>query len=298
MDFSGIWTALITPFDKEGYIDWSAFEHLVNDQLESDITGLTILGTTAESPTLNIQEKLSLVRKSRALLRSSKKIMVGVGSSDTNQVVEFSKLVESCGADCLLVVTPPYNKPSIDGLFKHYNKISENVDIPICLYHVPSRTGQTLDINMFKKLSEIESIKAIKEASDDIDLIFKISHNISSWTVLSGEDGMFLPSLTLGAKGIISVASNIFFKEISDVYKFFIENDIEKSKKYFDILKPFIDLLFCETNPMPLKAAMSMLSKCENKFRLPLSKLSDQNFNILNKKLFQTLDILKNLDEK
>ena len=288
-----VYTALATPFTEQGDIDWNHFEKLLNTQGKAGIHGVVIAGTTGEAPTLTVQEKLSLIRKACAILPKNCQIMVGTGSNNTNQTLELSRLALEAGANQLLVVTPPYNKPSIAGLIKHYEAIS-GLGAPICLYHVPSRTGQHLTIEQLKDLCQIENIKYVKEASNHLAYF---SHALLACdaTFLTGDDPLFLPSLAVGGSGVISVTSNIFPKSMLAIGEHFMKGEVHKAKEKFQILLPFIEVLFCETNPAPLKSALHAAHLGSNSLRLPMVPVTDQH-HLKIKKLFA--DTIMRLEEE
>ena len=288
-EISGIWTAIATPFTLDGSIDWHSYEKMIQFQVESGIKGLVIAGTTGESSTLGIQEKLSLIKKTFALVKDHNvRLMVGSGGSNTEQSIEFSGLALQAGADSLLVVTPPYNKPNVSGLYKHFEAIAKAHKSPICLYHVPGRTAQKLSISDFKFICEIPEIVAIKEASADINLFSSVVQECSKQVVLSGDDPTFLPSLAVGGKGSISVLSNIFPKELLTLQKSFEDGRYEEALKIHNNLFAMMNTLFCETNPCPVKASLSLLGLCENTLRLPLAPVSEENFVLIRDVLFRT----------
>lgn len=276
--FKGVWTALITPFLKDGSVDWDSFEKLVLLQKEAKITGLVISGTTGEAPTLTVQEKLSLVRKAKALCGDHLLVMAGTGGNNTQQSVELSKLAVESGADALLVVTPPYNKPNTSGLKKHFSEIAKATKKPVCLYHVPGRTAQTLTPDVIKELSSIPNVKMVKEASGDMGLFARAKLDNEAM-FLSGDDPTYLASLSLGGEGVISVLSNVLPLETRLLFDAYENNNISLAREYHEAMLEFIDGLFCETNPCPTKAILSHLGHCKNIFRLPLDPVSEKNYS-------------------
>jgi 4-hydroxy-tetrahydrodipicolinate synthase len=276
----GICTAIITPFTQEGSIDWKNFQKLIEYQIQANVDAIVLCGTTGESPTLSVQEKLTLIKKTQALLPKSINLIAGTGSSNTQQSAELSKLAIEAGADSLLVVTPPYNKPNINGLCEHYQQIASHSKAPICLYHVPGRTSLKLTIKDFEKLAQIPEIKSIKEASADLELFTKVSA-LKRFDMLAGDDATFLPSLAVGSKGVVSVLANIMPKELKLIQKYFFAGELKKAQEINFALIPLISMLFCETNPCPLKALMSHLNLCENHFRSPLAAISKDNYKLI-----------------
>jgi 4-hydroxy-tetrahydrodipicolinate synthase len=268
-EFHGVWTAIVTPFASDGSVDWKKFDKLVERQASAGVTGIVVTGTTGESPTLTVQESLSLFRRAKANFGNRIRIMAGVGSNNTAQTVELARLAAESNVDCLLVVTPPYNKPSVLGLKAHYQAIADAQPKPICLYHVPGRTAQSLTPEAIAALTSIKGVTMVKEASADMGL-FSRTVIKSSASVLSGDDSTFLSSLAVGGSGIISVVSNVFPEAWVALYKAFTSNDIARALKIHNSLLPFVDSLFWESNPGPVKAVLAQLNLCENLFRLPL----------------------------
>lgn len=205
----GIWTAIATPFDSSFGIDWKAFEKLLQHQVDGKVTGVVISGTTGESPTLTVQEKLAMVRKAKAVLPKTVRVMAGSGGNCTNQSVELSRLCVEAGADSLLIVTPPYNKPTLAGLKLHFAAIADAVKVPLCLYHVPGHTGKKLTAEQLTAVCANPAIAAIKEASADLGL-FSDTRERCQQVMLSGDDITFLPALSVGGDGVISVLTNVF----------------------------------------------------------------------------------------
>ncbi len=291
---NGVFTALITPFSEKGEIDWKSFEMLLDKQFEAGIKGVVLSGTTGEASTLAVHEKLSLVKKTVAKFKNKLHIMVGSGTSDTEQSVQLSKLFAEAGADSLLVVTPPYNKPNLSGLKKHFEEIASQAKIPVCLYHVPGRTAQRLSAAEMAEISSIKGVNSIKEASGDIALFTKTKIVCDQNTaLLSGDDLSYLASLSVGADGIISVLSNLFPKEMVKLTDFYQAGKIVEAQKLNETLFPLMENLFIETNPAPAKYFSSQMFKTCNKLRLPLDSVSDKSETALSVVLNKTLKELK-----
>jgi 4-hydroxy-tetrahydrodipicolinate synthase len=283
-NLDGVWTAIATPFMDSGAIDWTAFEKHLEQQAAGGVTGIVISGTTGESPTLTVQEKISLVRKARAILPPKVRIMAGSGGNNTSQSVELSKLCVDAGVDSLLIVTPPYNKPSMAGLRLHFQMISDAVQVPLCLYHVPGRTGQNLAASALATLTKIPRVNAVKEASGDIALYSRLV-NSSDVSILSGDDPTYLASLAVGGQGVISVISNIFPAAMVEMTTAFKSHHHEKALAIHKILLPAIDVLFCESNPGPLKAALNVFGLGKNILRAPLAPVVNENYDLIRKTL-------------
>ena len=270
--FDGVWTAIIAPFLSNGDIDWEAFTSLLRKQNEAKVRGVVVFGTTGESPTLEQKEKVALIEKSREVLDSNIRVMAGAGSNNTRQTVELSQRSEAAGADSLLIVTPPYNKPSMHGLMEHLGAINESVGIPICLYHVPGRTGQFLSVDALCQLSNLSNVACVKEASGDIAFFSRaVAH--SSACFLSGDDITYLASLAVGGQGCISVLSNIFPKAVVAMTDSYKSGNIEIAMDLHHAMQPLMDALFVESNPSPTKFLSKHLGLCENYLRLPLTPI-------------------------
>jgi 4-hydroxy-tetrahydrodipicolinate synthase len=280
-EFDGVWTAIVTPFTRDAAVDWTAFDRLMDRQANSGVTGVVVTGTTGESPTLSVQESLSLFRRAKANFGHKIKIMAGVGSNNTAQTVELARLAAESGVDCLLVVTPPYNKPTLAGLKAHYQAIADAQPKPICLYHVPGRTAQALSPEAITELAKIKNVTMVKEASADLGLFSRTVIQSPVTRILSGDDSTFLASMAVGGRGVISVVSNIFPEAWVALYRAFVSGDFKKALDIHNCLLPFVDSLFCESNPSPAKAILSQLGLCENAFRLPLVAVKPESFEKL-----------------
>ena len=272
--FYGCATALVTPF-REGEIDCEAFIRLLHHQIEGRADALVICGTTGESPTLTDQEKQWLfttaVREVRASGHSIP-ILAGTGSNNTHRAIELSKLAEGCGVDGLLVVTPYYNKASETGLLRHYEAITSAVSLPVIAYHVPSRTGCRLSPQTCRTLSENPQIVGLKDATGDISFTAKVAALCgNSLPIYAGNDDQTLPVLALGGQGVISVVSNLFPARMSRLCGLWREGRWAEAAAEQLSLIPLCEALFCEVNPIPVKAGLDMLGLCTDEVRLPLA---------------------------
>lgn len=290
-DYRGVWTALATPFRQDLQLDLPAFEKLLGEQESAGVTGVVIAGTTGEAPTLAVSEKLALIRKARAVLGSKTRIMAGTGDNNTQQSVELSRLAQDAGADSILVVTPPYNKPNFQGLVLHYQKIASAVSIPVCLYHVPGRTAQSLTVDALQAICRESGVRTVKEASGDL-AFFARARSATGIPFLSGDDPTYLASLAVGGEGVISVVSNIFPKEMVDLTSAFAAGNLRQARALNDALLPAIDVLFCETNPCPLKAALQIMGFSQNTLRAPLAPVTEQSFKRIKSTLLQAREAL------
>lgn len=287
--FKGCGTAIATPFDENG-VCLKEFEKLMNFQIESSVDSIIVCGTTGESSTMTKEEKINLITSAVSVSRKRVPIIVGTGSFDTKQAIENSKLAESLGADGLLVVTPYYNKCTQYGLLQHYTAIAKSVSLPIILYNVPGRTGVNIEPQTCLELSKIENIVGIKEASGNLSQVAEISYLCQdNLLIYSGNDDQILPVLSLGGIGVISVLSNIKPKFVHDMVTCFLDGDRRRATKMQLDSLPLIHALFSEVNPIPVKAALSMLGYDFGVPRLPLTELSLEKRSHLN-------DLLTSLD--
>jgi 4-hydroxy-tetrahydrodipicolinate synthase len=266
---TGVYTALVTPFTKDGAVDWGAFDKLLHLQAKAEVDGVVISGTTGEAPTLTIDEKVSLFRRARAQLPNHVKVMAGTGGNCTRQSVELSRLAQDAGVDSLLVVTPPYNKPSREGLRAHFEAIGRAVRIPICLYHVPSRTGQRLSAEDLSYLCQLSSVTAVKEASGELPLFAKAAQH-SEALYLSGDDFTFLPSLAVGGRGIVSVVTNVFPRAFVQLLRHVQAARQVEALAIHQALMPFVEQLFSEASPGPVKAVLGHMGQISPTLRLPM----------------------------
>lgn len=278
----GVWTALVTPFNQKNEIDIPAYRKLLTLQKEAGVTGVIPCGTTGEAPTLSHEEKKTLIQLTLDELKGSEvKVVAGTGTHSTQETIELSKWASDRGVDGVLVVTPYYNKPNPTGLLNHFLSVANAVSCEVILYNVPSRTGVSLHPETILELSFNPRIRTLKEAtgnptfaSEILDLLY---FNHSKIDLLSGDDATFLPLLAVGAVGIISVASNLFPHAMIALYQAFNEGKIQKATQIHQSYYPLFRDLFMESNPIPLKYALSELGLCENSLRNPLAPLSEKN---------------------
>ena len=272
--FKGIATALITPMHQDGSVDYEAFGRLIDWQIECGIDALVIAGTTGEGSTLTDEEHREVIRYSVERAAHRVPIIAGTGSNDTAYACDLTRFSAEVGADAMLVVTPYYNKATQKGLIAHFTATADICDKPIILYNVPSRTGCNLLPESVLKLADHPNIVAIKEASGNISQIAELAHLVGDkLDIYSGNDDQIVPVLSLGGKGVISVLSNIMPKATSDMCKLYFEGKTAESCRLQLDLIPLVNALFCEVNPIPVKAAVSAMGFCENYLRLPLTPM-------------------------
>ncbi len=268
--FEGLCTALITPF-KDGRINLPMVTELIRRQINSGVSAVVLAGTTGESPTLSDDEKLELFRCGVNAANGECRIIAGTGSNDTAHAIALSREAEKIGVDGLLVVTPYYNKTTQQGLVRHYQAIASSVDLPVIVYHVPSRTGMDLTMETCRRLSQIPNIAGMKEASGSISRIAHIISEIGDdFSVWSGNDDQTIPVMALGGRGVISVASNVMPNEMNKMVIAALHGDFETAAKLQRRLLPLMDLLFSRVNPIPVKAAMKYVGYDVGVGRMPL----------------------------
>jgi len=287
--FQGSATALVTPMSVDGEkISFKAVKKLLDYQLDNGTDALVVLGTTGEPATMTFEEKTSLIKFVVKYVNKKIPVIAGAGSNCTQTAIEYSKIYENLGVDALLHVTPYYNKCTQKGLLEHYKAISKNTNLPIILYNVPSRTGVNIAPETVKALCDYQNIVGIKEASGNLEQVAEIKRVCGDrLDIYSGEDGLVLPIMALGGKGVISVASNIAPKMVSEMCSSFFEGNIEKSREIQLKLKPLIKALFSEVNPIPVKAGLNLMKIGTSTLRLPLITISKQNLKILKKEMLK-----------
>lgn len=284
--FSGACTALVTPF-LGGKVNYPMLEQLLKRQMEAGIQAVVICGTTGESPTLSDSEKLEMFRRAKRYVGDNCLIIAGTGSNCTEHAVALSKAAEDVGADALLIVSPYYNKATPEGLVAHYSAIAGAVHIPVIAYNVPSRTGVDIPVSVYKCLAQIPNMAGVKEASADITKIAKIKAACpSDFAVWSGNDDQAAAVMALGGQGVISVLSNILPVETQAMAQAALDGDFDTASDLQIKLLPLIELLFCEVNPIPVKAAMKLIGYDCGDCRLPLTPMSRENLEKLRKRLF------------
>lgn len=285
--FYGAGTAIVTPFDENGDIDFERFEELIEFQIENDADAIVVCGTTGESSTLDVDEFLSVVSFCVEKVDKRFPVIVGTGSNDTKKSIKRSKEAERLGADAILLITPYYNKTSQNGLVRHFGTICDSVSLPAILYNVPSRTGMTIDIDTYSELERIPNIVGIKEASGNIGYVAKIFQACGDrFDIYSGNDDMIVPYMSLGAKGVISVASNIIPNVIHQMCDLCLNGMFEKARNLQIAFLDVINALFIEVNPIPVKAALKMIGYDVGKPRLPLCEISPEHKMILENALW------------
>ncbi|MDR1474660.1 MAG: 4-hydroxy-tetrahydrodipicolinate synthase [Endomicrobium sp.] len=275
--FSGVYTALITPF-KNGEVDFDALGKLIENQYKAGISGIVPCGTTGESPTLSHEEHEQIIEFCVKQAKGKMKTLAGTGSNSTAEAIRFTQFAQKVGCDGALIVAPYYNKPTQKGLYLHFKKIADTVDIPIILYNIMGRACVNIEPATIAKLcADCKNIIGVKEASGFLSQIITLKALIPNINLLSGDDALTLPILSIGGIGVISVLSNILPLETLSLIRAFEKGNIEEAKKIHYKFLPLINALFIETNPIPIKTAASLLGICSPEIRLPMCGMEETN---------------------
>lgn len=274
--FKGCFVAVVTPF-RRGEIDEKAFKELIRFLVEKGVDGIVPCGTTGESPALSHEEHQRLIKLTVQEVRKRVAVIAGTGSNSTKEAVELTEFAKECGADGALVVAPYYNKPTPRGLESHYCRL-EKIGLPLVIYNIPSRTGINIPPSLIAKLSRLNNIVGVKEASGSMDQVSNIiAESKPNFSVLSGDDSLTLPILSLGGVGVISVVANILPKETQDLVSSYLAGNIGRAKELHYNLFRIFKAMFIETNPLPIKTAMARLGMIEKEWRLPLEAMEEEN---------------------
>ncbi len=268
--FKGALTALITPF-RDGAVDEKALRDLIEWQIQSGIDGLVPCGSTGESATLTHSEHERVIKLTIEQTRKRVPVVAGTGSNSTAEAIRLTAAAREMGADGALLISPYYNKPTQDGIFRHYKMIAASVDLPLLVYNIPGRTASNIAPETFARLAELKNIAGVKEASASMDQSSDIIHLCGErLAILSGDDALTLPLIALGAKGVISTCSNVMPREMHDLAAAALAGDFKRAREIHYRMLPLIRSLFVETNPIPVKQALAFMSKCANELRMPL----------------------------
>ncbi len=283
-DFAGLSVAMITPF-KNGQVDYDTLQQQVEFQAQAGTTAVVPVGTSGESPTLSHDEHDRVIRATVEAAAGRIKVMAGTGSNCTDEALKLTKNAERSGADAALLVGPYYNKPMQEGFYQHFKMVAEAVNIPICVYNIPGRTGKAIDVDTIVRLSKIKNITMVKEATGSMDSASRIASE-TDLTILSGDDSLTLPFMSVGARGVVSVIGNFIPKDVIALCKAFDSGSIKLAQelhyKMFPLSKNMLSLA---TNPIPVKAAMKLLGRDTGDLRLPLTPLDDASMKKLQKVL-------------
>ncbi|MFW6152122.1 MAG: 4-hydroxy-tetrahydrodipicolinate synthase [Verrucomicrobiota bacterium] len=287
---SGTYTAIVTPFQPGGAVDFEAFRMLLERQLEGNVDGIVPAGTTGESPTLDYEEHIKVIETTVEKCKGRAKVIAGTGSNSTREAVSLTEHAKKAGVDATLQVTPYYNKPSQEGLYRHFSEVAD-VGLPVVLYNVPGRTGREIAIETIARLAEHPNIVAVKEAGGSVDRV-SATVNTCDLDVLSGDDSLTLPMMAVGGKGVISVASNICPGAMSEMTHAALEGKWDKARELHAKYYTLFCQMFLESNPIPVKAALALKGLIEEAYRLPLCEMADDKKALLRETLLG-LDELK-----
>lgn len=277
MNFGQVLTAMVTPFDQNGEVDFNAVRTLVHHLIDNGSDGLVVAGTTGESPTLTLEEKVELFKVTVEAAGGKVPVIAGTGSNNTKASISLTKKAEEAGADGIMLVAPYYNKPSQEGLYQHFKAIAESTPLPVMLYNIPGRSVVNMSVETVIRLSEIDNIVAIKEASGDLDAMAQmIEKTPDDFTLYSGDDGLTLPVLSIGGAGVVSVASHIIGNEMQDMINRFRSGDVQDAASKHRSLLPIMKALFAAPSPSPVKFALNERGVNVGGVRLPLVPLNEE----------------------
>ncbi|TFJ92972.1 4-hydroxy-tetrahydrodipicolinate synthase [Lentibacillus salicampi] len=286
MNFGNVLTAMVTPFDQNGDINFDATRTLVNYLIANGSDGLIVAGTTGESPTLTNTEKLDLFRFVAQVANGRVSVIAGTGSNNTRASIELTEQAEQTGVDAIMLTTPYYNKPSQEGLYQHYKAIAHATSLPVMLYNIPGRSAVGIAPETIIRLSEVNNVVSVKEASGNIDAMTDIIRQTpDDFTLYSGDDSMTLPALAIGGNGVISVASHVIGGDMQEMVQHFKNGDVQRAAAIHQQLLPTMKALFAQPSPSPVKAALNMIGVSVGDVRLPMVPLTEEEKQQLRQKL-------------
>ncbi|MCA0174290.1 4-hydroxy-tetrahydrodipicolinate synthase [Bacillus sp. RAR_GA_16] len=275
MNFGKVLTAMVTPFDRKGYIDFAKTEQLINYLINNGTDGLVVAGTTGESPTLSSEEKVALFKHSVKVADGRVPIIAGTGSNNTHASIELTKKAEAVGVDAIMIVAPYYSKPGQKGLYEHFKAIAESTKLPVMIYNIPGRSVVNMTAETIVELSKVSNIVSVKEASGDLDQITEIiTHTEESFSVYSGDDGLTLPILSVGGDGVISVASHVLGNEMQQMIAAYESGEVKKAASIHQRILPIMNELFKAPSPSPVKTALQLKGMDVGSVRLPMVPLT------------------------
>lgn len=278
----GLYTAIITPFLKDGTIDEKNFRKMIDAQINAGVTGIVPCGSTGESPTLTHEEHDRVIRIAVEQANDKCVIMAGTGSNSTVEAINLTEHARKAGADVSLQIVPYYNKPTQKGMYLHFKAVAEAVDIPIVIYNIKGRTGVNMETSTLVELSKIPNIVGVKESSGSIEQVMDVINATSEdFIVLSGDDNLTIPIMAAGGDGVVSVASNIIPERMVKFVDYGLNGDFASMRKEYKDLALLFNKLFIETNPIPVKTIMALLGRCDNVFRLPLCEASESTIVVM-----------------
>ena len=277
MMFEGAYTALVTPF-KNGAVDTEKIKELVEFQIANGISGIVPCGTTGESPTLSYEEHDLVIETTVKAVRKRVKVVAGTGSNCTDEAITMSRFAQKVGCDGVLLVSPYYNKPTQEGLFRHFKAIADTLSIPVVLYNIQGRTAVNIEVaTLARIMAACKNVVAVKEASGSLDQMAQTIAACKGIELLSGDDALTLPVLSIGGIGIISVVSNIVPQDVAALVRAYQQDDMQRARGVHYKMMPLVKAMFLETNPIPVKTAMGMMGLCSDELRLPLCPMSEAN---------------------
>jgi 4-hydroxy-tetrahydrodipicolinate synthase len=295
--FSGAFTALVTPF-RNGEVDVEALEGMVEFQIQNGIHGLVPCGTTGETPAMSESEDRLVIETVVRVANGRVPVIAGTGSNSTDMAIKYTKMAEEVEADGSLQVSPYYNKPTQEGLYRHFAAVAESTDLPIILYNIPGRTSVTIDAETTARLAEIPNIVGTKEATLSMNMAMDVMNLCGEgFDVLSGDDPVTLPLMSLGGRGVISVASNVAPAAVSDMVNALLKGNWERGRELHYELLPLFRALFVETNPIPVKTAASILGLCSDEMRMPMIPLQGENLDTLRRIMEESNHLLPTPEE-
>lgn len=282
MDFGHVLTAMVTPFNANGEIDYEATRRLINHLIANGSDGLVVAGTTGESPTLTDKEKVDLFKFVVEAVEGRALVIAGTGSNNTNASINLTKQAEATGVDGIMLVTPYYNKPSQEGLYQHFKVISESTSLPVMLYNIPGRSAVNMSVETIVRLSQVDNIACVKEASGDLDAMAAIiSRTSNDFMLYSGDDGLTLPVLSIGGNGVVSVASHIIGNEMQNMITNFKKGNVQTAAKNHRNLLPIMKGLFAAPSPTAVKEALNISGVHVGSVRLPIIPLTKEEKDVL-----------------
>jgi len=280
--FTGSMVALVTPF-KDGKVDWQSLENLIEFHIQNGTRGIVPCGTTGESATLSHEEHDAVVKTVVNTVNKRVPVIAGTGSNSTAEAVRLTRAAEKSGADGALMISPYYNRPTQEGIYQHYRTVASEVGIPIIVYNIPGRTGSKIEPETLARMAEIDNIAGVKEATGSVDQAIDVIRLCGDrLAVYSGEDSLIFSLMALGGKGVISTVANVAPKQTAELAEACLKGDWERGRSLQFKLIPLIRSLFIETNPIPVKTALSLMGKCSGELRLPLTPMAEGNFKKLN----------------
>jgi 4-hydroxy-tetrahydrodipicolinate synthase len=295
--FSGAFTAMVTPF-RNGEVDVEALEGMVEFQIHNGIHGLVPCGTTGETPCMSEAEDRVVIETVVRVANGRVPVIAGSGSNSTDMAIKYTKMAEEAGADGSLQVAPYYNKPTQEGLFRHFAAVAENTSLPLVLYNIPGRTSVTINADTIGRLAEIPNVVGVKESTLSMNMVSDIRALCGEeFAILSGDDPVTLPLMALGGVGVISVASNVAPAAVSDMVRNLLDGNWERGRELHYALLPLFRALFVETNPIPVKTAASILGLCSDEMRLPMVPLSGENLAMLQQVMDESAALLPTPEE-